>query len=220
MTTALTAYLTKIACPDTLTTANQIYNALNSGTSSQKNTTIGTSTGYGEVYSQGTAGAWAAAGSIGSPSGNGWLWDVTTLEGQTIVAGTWTPTLRFQLSVGTSIIADCYCRAYKRSSSGVYTQIGSILFASKTITTSGNTINFTGSSLSAVSFATGDKLYIDAWLNITTNNSGSGTATIQTNESSTATSGIATAQMVTPGYQPTNSTVLVRSLHCSLGRIQ
>ena|SRR5579875_1254207 len=217
MTTALTAYLTN-AATTTLTTANQLATALNSGAATTKSTTVGTSTGYGEVYAQGNASAWAAAGSIGNPSGNGFLWDATTLEGQQIIAGTWTPTLRFQLSTGTSITADCYCRAYKRSSGGVYTLIGSMLFSGKSITTSGNNVSFSGSSLGAVSFATGDKLYIDVWLDITANSSGSGSATVKMNEASAANTGIATAQITTPGYQ--SNQWLIRAFHRSAGRIQ
>src|SRR5213080_1883437 len=106
--TALTVYGTTTAST-TLSTANTMFSASGGATGGTNTCLVGTATGYGELYAQGNGSAWAAAGSIGAPSGHGLLWDVTTLEGQQIVAGNWTPTLRLALSTGTMTV-DAYVR--------------------------------------------------------------------------------------------------------------
>ena len=162
---ALTAYLTNTAAT-TVATANQSIVA-GAGTSTNKTILVGTSTGYGEIYAPGTATAWSGAGSLGAPSGHGWLYDVTALEGQQIIAGNWQSTQRGHISVGTAT-ADIITRFYKYNA-GIYTLIGSNTLAAQAFTTVSATYAATAVSLSAVNFVTDDKLYIDIWLNITTN---------------------------------------------------
>lgn len=200
--TALTVYSTTVAS-STLSTAND-FATTTGGTSATKDTKIGTSTGWSELFAQGTTNAWSAAGSIGSPSGHGWLWDVTTLEGQQIVAGNWTPTVRLQIAGGgtPSITADIYIRAYVYNG-GTYTQIGS------SMTKTGQTLNsttanyaFSATNQALQNFNTGDKLYVDAWLNVTANTGTSSANNVRVSSSSTSGQGIANnVSIVTPGYQ-------------------
>src|SRR6266705_2624837 len=120
MVTSLTPYGT--ATPSsTVATANTLVTGTGAG-AILKTTLIGTSTGYGEIWSQGNAGAWPAAGSLGGVGPHGWL-SGTELEGNTLVGGNFTPSYTSLVSAG-SITADLYERVYIRTSGGVYTQIG------------------------------------------------------------------------------------------------
>lgn len=205
--TALTTYFSA-AASSTLSTANQLYSTLGAPTPSGTTQALGAATGYGEIYSQGTASAWPALGSIGSPSGHGFLWDVTTLEGQQIVSGSWSAMISLQ-TAGTgsgTITADVHVRIYKRSSGGVSTQIIDMVAAAQSIPmTSPTTFSLSGSTSSATFFATGDKLYVDVWLDITANGHGSG-QNIKLDKLSTDTSGLtglSISEQVSPGYVPT-----------------
>lgn len=205
--TALTCYGT-VTVSTTLATASTLA-TVTGGTATTKGTRCGSGAqlNWGELVSQGTTTAWAGAGSIGSPSGKGWLLDATTLEGQTIAAGNWTPTLSLRyFGTATGFITNCdmHVRAYKRSSGGVYTQIGSdMILTGQTLGTSTTVYTFGATSLAQMAFATGDKLYIDAWLDIFANGNTSSNAQINVSVSST-TQGVANdTQIVTPGYNPT-----------------
>lgn len=197
--TALTVYLSNVAT-STLSTAASLASTTG-GTIAGDSSLIGTSTGWGEVYGLGNSGAWAAAGSIGSPSGNGWLWDVTTLEAKTISAGTWSSTVRIRFSNGTGTV-NVSTRFYKRSSGGTYTSIGTCSTTGVAMTTGYTQQTFTA-SLSSMEFNTGDKLYMDCWLNITSNSSGSGSAVVFITVTTSATQGDTTGAQVTPGYVAT-----------------
>jgi hypothetical protein len=197
--TALTAYISSTTST-TLSTANEL---LAAAPSSELDILIpynnGT-TGWGELYSSSNAlTTFSAAGSEPTPSGKGYLYDVTTLEGQAILAGTWTPTVKLSI-IGSglpSIVADIHVRAYKRSSAGVYTQILDSVKSGQTINY--NATVFTGFSSNTTStptsFLTGDKLYIDYVLNITTPFGSSGTRHIAVYYN-----GGANESIVTPGY--------------------
>src|SRR5579859_5263426 len=92
MPTPLTLYpLVKVAT-STLSTASAL--ATTSGAFAEVNsgTAIDAHTGYGELWplSRATSNTWAGGGSLGAASSNGWLFDSRLLEGQQIVAGTWT----------------------------------------------------------------------------------------------------------------------------------
>lgn len=196
-----------------LTTANQLV-ANQSGTTTGGNSTkIGMAAGtncWGEIYAQGSTASWPAGGAIGSPSGHGWLYDVTTLEGQTIPAGSWQWVEKVRVT-NVNITADIVVRAYKyNSTSHAYTLIGAITLGAQTIGATVAPFTSAMTSLSAVSFATGDKLYIDMWLNITTNNTGTEGATFNVLQCSNATSGfVGIAQMLTPGYQATSTSPIL-----------
>lgn len=200
MTTALNVYGTNTAST-TMSTAGLLVNVTGASGNGQSTSKCGTSTGYGEIYANGNIGSWAAAGSIGSPSGHGWLFDTTLLEGQQIIAGTWTPLIRAKISVGTAT-ADMYVRAYKLAADLLtYTLIGTCSLLAQSLTTTIANYNFAGNSLSAMTFGAGDKLYVDVWFNLTVNGSGSSTATIAFTNSNSATQGRASnAEVDTPGY--------------------
>ncbi len=213
--TALTGYLAA-AASTTLSTANQLYTVANSGTPTNTWTysLIGTATGYGEVTSQGASSAWAASGSIGTPTGKGFLYESTNLEGQTIAAGNWSALVRLNgaqngdaASQAGTLTADIIVRAYKRSSGGTYTSIVSMTLAAQTIPAAYTTFTLPATSASSVAFSTGDKLYVDIWLNVTANSNGSAVQDVRLNRESTDTSGHtgdgAAAAIATPGYSAT-----------------
>ena len=85
--------------------------------------TIGTATGWGELYSQGNAAPWSALPTAPNPSAHGWLMDSTQLEGNTIQAGSWNVQMKLGLSTTGTVTADLHVRAW-RYSSGVWTLIG------------------------------------------------------------------------------------------------
>lgn len=201
MTTSLSLYGTNTTAT-TVTTAGLLVSVTGAGGNGQATTKCGTSTGYSEILSQGTANAWAAAASIGAPGANGWLFDVTTLELQTLLAGNFTPKTRAKISVGTAT-ADMYVIVFKRNSAGVYTAIGTCSLLAQSLGTSILNYNFAGNALPATTFNVGDKLGYNVWYNITVNNSGSAAATIAFTNSNSATLGRASnAELDTPGYMP------------------
>ena len=218
MVTALTVYPVENAASTTLSTADPLV-AVTGGVLAGANTcNTSNSTGYGELYSQGFATAWPSAGSIGSPSGHGWFFDGTTLDGQQIIAGNWTPTISLKVSAGSST-ADIYMRAYIYSS-GTYTQIGSnMVLTAQTLTGLTGTYSFAATSLPVANFTTGKRLYLDCWLNITAG--GTSGANIAFRQSSTA-QGNTGCQIVTPGYQPIPSSGNFFALrqHHAVGRLQ
>jgi hypothetical protein len=174
--TALTVYPSNVA-DGTLTTAGGAGSATG-GTASSSSSKIGTSTGYGELWALSNASAWAAAGSIGGPDGNGWIWDVATLVGQTLATGNWTPTIRVRTSSGTAN-ADFYIVLYKYNTvSHVYTSIGTCSATGNALTTGFLNLTFSPTSLGAMAFSTNEVLYWEIWPNITSNSTGSGAATL------------------------------------------
>ena len=220
MTTALTVFQANAASTTTgLTTANQFY-AGSSGSPAvnQLVTIMGTATGFGEILPRGGS-AWTAGGSLPSPSGNGFVLDANTLDSQQIVSGTWSAEVRFCAMQGASqagtLVADIYVRAY-RYSSGTYTNIVTMKLATQTINSTLTTYlidvahSATGTSGSAITFATGDKLYCDIICNITTNANANVTQGIRNNRMSTDTStfvGDINASVTTPGYQSAGTNV-------------
>lgn len=204
MTTALTAYLTETA-DTTLTTADTLLENASTGAGlSNKNSNLTSSTtGWVEIYSQGNGTAQTGAGSEPAPSGHGWIDPNTTLQTNHFIAGTWSFTLLLNNS-GTSgtFTADVHFRAYQRSSTGTYTLIGEAVLSGQSIVvdstnTSYTTVNASVSASASNTFQTGDRLYIDCLLNITTNTT-SGNIRMKASNSSTV--GSTSAQVVTPGY--------------------
>jgi len=213
-TAALTVYYSSIAST-TLASANQMWvvHGTDNTNVTQFCTQIGTATGYGEVYAQGTAAAWGGGGSAPAPSGNGFLLEnsILSLEGQTILAGAWSANVRFGAAQGTcsglagSFTADIHVRIYKRSSGGVYTSIIDMVVSAQTINATLTTYSLSGTTVAGTGFTTGDKLYIDILLNITANANPS-TQLVRLNRESTDSTnhqGDSNAQVVTPGYSPT-----------------
>lgn len=199
--TALTHYTTTAAASTVATADKALANATTGAATTNKNTTIGTATGWGELFAQGTAGAWAAAGSAPAPSGNGWIDDGVLLETNQYIAGNWTTTIRLNVSVG-SIVADIHLRAYQRSSGGVYTLVSDMVITGQTIGTSATNFSPSATGVAAsATFATGDKTYYHCPINITSNSTGSGAAVLKVTTANSSTLGSTNAQIVTPGYQ-------------------
>ena len=191
--TALTVYPTGTASASTLTTADTLATSAPAAETSHT-TKTGKLLAWGELFAQGSTGTWPAGTSEPAPSGHGFILDTTTLEGQSIIAGTWTPSIKLSSSSGT-VTADIHFRAYKRTSAGVYTQIVDLVKTAAAITATAATYTPTAGSGAQTAFATGDKLYLDVVLHITANTSASTTAT-----TSLFQNGGAAESMVTPGY--------------------
>src|SRR5712691_7907227 len=119
MVNSLNLYGT-ITASTTIATANTLVSGTGA-TALTRTTKIGTSTGFGELWSQGNTAVWTAGGSLGTLDGHGWLYDTTALEGNVFPAGNWTPTWTLSVSVG-SIVATLTERIFKYNA-GVYTQI-------------------------------------------------------------------------------------------------
>ncbi len=204
MATALTLYGLSSAA----TTISQagLSTATGGGASTTTKTTlIGTATGFGEIVAQGTTNAWPALNSLPGPSGMGFLFDVTTLEQQQLLAGNWTPSIRLNTSVG-SITADLYVRFWLYYN-GIFWPCSSTqgpnyaLLAGQAITTTPTTYALPATPLPQLSLLSGYKVSWGVWANILTNSTGSGAATLALTVSSTS-QGVTSCQVVTPGYQP------------------
>src|SRR6266567_579953 len=199
MVTSLTTYGT--ATPSsTVATANTLVTGTGAG-AILKTTLIGTSTGYGEIWSQGNAGAWPAAGSLGGVGPHGWLLDTTLLENNTLIGGNFTPSYTFLVSAG-SITAGLFERIYLRTSGGVFTQIGvNMVKSGVTIGFLATVFTWPVTSQPNQAFGVGDKLYRQLDMHILTNSTGSGAATISVYEGNSASLGRANdVQLITQGF--------------------
>lgn len=199
MATALTVYPDDNANSATLSTAYQLVTPTGGSLNVTNTCLIGTVTGYREMYSHGDSNASPGYSSIQPPTGNGWFFDPTTLDGQMMIAGNWSGKSGTRLSTGTCT-ATFYYRAFVYQS-GVYTLIGT-LQTSSTAYSSGTS---TSDSMAAVSFPVaffpaGSKLYLDEWVNVTV--AGSSGATLGTRQSGGVNAGNTGVQLVTSGYQP------------------
>lgn len=194
--TALTLYVTTTA-DGTLTNAASLVSVTGAAGSTTNSTPISTHSGWGELGWQANP-AWASGAGPGTGDGYGAIWDVTTLEGQTFPAGTWTLNTKVKSSVGTETGSlELLIYAYN---AGVYTQKATATLSSATYGTTGTQVAVTG-SLAAISFVTGDKLYFELWFDSTSH---TGTPTnILVTTSNSATQGFANAgELDTPGYAP------------------
>jgi|SRR5216684_1084241 len=213
VTTPLTVY-TLTANSTTLATAKTLATALGGTQAGTATTQLGTATGYGEVYSQIHNPAWPALGAVAAPDGGGYILDSTILEGQTIPAGPWTPTFRVLLGAGTAT-GDLIVVAYKYNINTLsYTLIGICTFAGQSLTTGAN-FTWGATILPAASFGVGDRLYFETWTNITVSDA-TGT-TIRWAQSSNATLGVATDQVITPGFDATPAVGVPRFIPRALG---
>src|SRR6266568_6643173 len=203
MATPLTIYPVN-AFASLISTATKVVDT-GSGTTSSAfdNAILGTATGWSELFIKGPSQAWQSLGSPGAPSGHGGLLEVTYLEGQDIVAGNWTPSLRTKGNGATaSVTADLAYRLYLYNT-GTYTLIGTCTLAAQTVTSASINFVWGATSLPKMSFITGDKLYFDIWANVTSNPNTLGTAPFRSDIATSTTVGETTTQVVTPGYAPT-----------------
>jgi lysophospholipase L1-like esterase len=156
-------------------------------------TTIGSATGWVELLAQGGTGSTAATEP--AASGHGYLWDVTTLEGQQIPAGAWNLSQELKTTTG-SVTADVHLRVFKLAANGTYTLIAESTQPGMTITQTNITATLPATNGPPTEcFLTGDKLYYDVVLDITANTMGS-TGGVRLNE------GGSKSAVITPGYLP------------------
>ncbi|MDE2312256.1 MAG: hypothetical protein KGJ93_04205, partial [Patescibacteria group bacterium] len=198
--TALTMYFTNTN--DTLLTSGR--QLTNSSPASETNVTVkvGTASGWGILSSQGSTASWPAAASEPAQNGVGFIWDVTTLEGQQILSGNWTPKVKLSVSFG-SIVADIHARVSVYHSGGTYSTILDASSTGQTINTTATVYTLPATSGALTNFSTGDKLYEDVILNITTNSTGKANAVINVYQNNGA-----NESLVTPGYQAQPTTTL------------
>ena len=231
MTTALTLFYTNTQ-GTTLSTTNQL--SITHGTDNvnvtQLYSLLGTATGWGEVYAQGTTNAWAQAASIGSPSGHGFMLEtsVLNLANNTIIGGSWTANVRLAtghtdgtltgtLSTGNAI----HVRVY-RYRSGTYTQIVDMALTGQTINSTITTYALSGSTSAGTTFLAGDLLYVDIWVDVGANANGDAALNLRLNRESTNSTGDTNAEVVTPGYVALNTkstplrTIVSAAVHRSL----
>ncbi len=210
MVTSLSVFFSNQASA-VLASAEGLYTTSGAPSVATPKTTIGAATGYGEILSIGSTAAWLGASSLPAPTGNGDLLDSTVLEGQQIPTGAFSSNIRIGLNTsGYSATFEVYVRAYKYNSvTFVYTPILVMSLTGQSFSGSvQSTYALSGTTASAASFATNEKLYIDKWVNIVTTTCVVGQQ-IRLNSVSTDTTGRAgnTAAMVTtPGYQVNSST--------------
>jgi hypothetical protein len=204
MTTALILYGSNVAS-STLSSACVTPTTTGGSETTATTTAPLSGDGYLEIYSQGGAGVLNA--SLPTPSGKGWLFDSTVLEGQSISAGAWSATVAASDPVP-GPVAGIVVRAYKRTSAGVYSLICTLSIGATPFGTTRSTFTLSTTSASSVSFATGDKLYFDLNINAT----GWASDPVVVYESSSATAGVASdMQVTTPGYAPTTPFVVTNA---------
>ena len=195
---ATTLYGSSVAAT-TITTACKM-SSTTGGTETSKTTNApnDSSQNYMEVLSQGGTGTDSA--SQAAPSGKGWLWDVTTLEGQTIAAGNWSAVITLTDTAGFTAVT-FILRVYKYNS-GTYTAIGTLTLTGQAMSGTKTSYSLPSSSFSAVSFTTGDKLYFDETIHPTTGHwTGDPIANFVSNS---GTAGVVNDFVITaPDYSPT-----------------
>lgn len=217
--TALICYGSNVASSSTLTTADVMSTTTGGTETTTSATTAPTdfaNNEYIEILSQG--GTATGHASIPAPTGHGWLLDATTLEGQTIASGNWSAIVNFKITSSfQSTLGSVTIRFYKRSSGGTYTSIGSIAVTSVAYTSgTKKQVSFANTSMSSMAFSTGDKLYIDVWLESGPSAPNAWDAdTILFYVSNSGTAGVANdMQVTTPGYSATGGGGAVHFLIC------
>jgi len=217
--TALPLYFTNTA-GSTLGTTSQM--SITHGTDNvnvtQLYSLIGTSTAFGEITAQGTASAWAASGSIGSPTGKGFMLEtaILNLVGNTLAAGPYTANLRLNTGhtdgtlIGSVTGCTLHFRLYKYNG-GVYTQLIDMSLAGQTVNGTITTYALSGTTNASTTFVSGDLLYADIWVTITTNAGGDAALNFRLNRISTNSTGDSNFEILTTGYSSGVTTVTMAS---------
>jgi hypothetical protein len=201
MTTLLSLYNSS-ASSSILTSAELLVSTGGGAKGATQSTNIGTHINWIEI-GLGAGNALAGAVSIQAPDGTGAFFDATTLVGQQLDAGNYSATLTLLLDqAGKQIVGDITLRFYKyNSSTHAYTSIGNLTQTGVTITSSDTTVNFSAGSFAAMTFATNESLYVDCWMNLSSNTMISG-GHVLAYQSNSTTLGWTGAMFVTPGYDP------------------
>jgi hypothetical protein len=218
--TSLTLYGTTTNSSD-LSTANTLVSSSGGSEGHTSTTTAGGSgNGYLEVLAQGGSGVVYA--SLPTPTGFGWL-SSSLLEEQTISAGTWSATIQVIDEAGSGPVLNFLIRVYKRSSSDVYTFIGELDTGGSFIQDSQSSssiyaLSEVGGDFSSVAFSTGDKLYVDMFIEA----NGWGGDIVDCFLSNSSSGGVAPDLVLnTPGYiGATNLSTITRTRFLTCSSIQ
>jgi hypothetical protein len=132
------------------------------GVETSVQTTTAAPNNFAEVHSQ-TASVTGVTSIPATPTGNGWVY---TPGAGTFATGNWSASVTAQRASAAGASSN-YTLRFFRLSSGVYTSIGTINVVITTIAKT--TSSFPATSMSTITFATGDQLYVDDWWNDTTN---------------------------------------------------
>jgi hypothetical protein len=199
MLTDLSLYLTVTQNAGILPTAKNLTDTAPAG-DTRVTTLTGEATGYGELRADGSASAWSAGASLPDPSGHGFVWDQTTLEGESFPVGLWRPVVKLTTTAG-SVTCDVYVRLFKLTAGGAYEPIAAAA-ALAVVLAAGVTQVVTPTAVegSSMSFGVGERLYLDVILDITANTSSDPTATTDCWQN-----GGANESIQTPGYDTTPS---------------
>lgn len=171
MTTLGPWYGIDTAAPD-MSTAGQLVTASGGSTTT---TTPGSQTfnfgGYMLLHFLG--GSVADVGGPPTPDGHGWLFDSTSLVGESLPAGNWTLHCTLQTSDAGAPTGNLTARLYVLNILGaVYTPVGSATITGLTLSEAGATYTFTLAGVS-VAVASGDYLYLDFYWQQTGGGTGS-----------------------------------------------
>lgn len=211
-TANLTLYLTSASSGVYGGNADQLYSFSGTPTTTSFATVIGNNvTGWGEIVNRTGSPPYIYAGASSlpaAPTGRGWLFDRGTfLQGETLQAGAYIPTFRFQATqagagAGT-LKGDFVCRLWKWNSvTTTFTLIVSSSLTNQTVNSTATSYTFQQGYGASVALDVADYLYLDLWFNCKTNVNGASNQAITISNLSTDTSGHtgdANAQLVTPG---------------------
>lgn len=204
MSTALTLYGTA-AVSSVLSSAARLTTQVG-GTETSVIVT-GPSSGDGFVELQALGGSAPLYNSLPStPTGKGWLLDQSLLDGGTIIAGSWQVNLALALVQWTGWVQAIIIRIWKRATNGSFTLLGTLSLSNQTIPQTRTVFTFPPVSFPSVSFATGEKLYLDAWIQAT----GWESDQISIYLSSSGSVGVSSdLQVITPGYTVSASSFVI-----------
>jgi hypothetical protein len=156
----------------TLSTAHQLVKTAPATPASHVNVT-GRATGWFELRSNGATQAARPASSAPAPSGGGYLLSDASLDARTVNAGLWAPTITLRGKGAPKVIP--VVRVFKRSSDGLrYSLIATTAAPVLRLGTSKVTVTPPAVEAPSVTFAPGDRLYMDMVVKVVTAASSSG----------------------------------------------
>src|SRR5579872_4046673 len=131
--------------------------ATTGGTETNKKTVVSLTHVFVEITSQGSAGL-SSVTAIPAPTGLGWTYSPGA---GTFATGNWSASVTLALGSAVGSNSDTTIRFY-RYSGGTYTSIGTINVGTAVPTTK-TTYAFASTSMSTITFGSGDLLYVDMW---------------------------------------------------------
>lgn len=158
--TALTLYPTNVAAT-TATTDNTLTTTA-PGAETSAASRIGSAsvpTFWSKMASQAYTTANNSASELAASDTGLWLWDVTTLEGQQLLSGSYSFSIGLQTNTaGATATADVHCLLFKRSAGPTFALILDAVLTAQSITHTGAYYTVTGSTAGVTNFNAGDKL--------------------------------------------------------------